>query len=175
MSPTRTFHSEPLTPEAFAPFGAVVMAERGDVTSKPANQGTARRYDWLADVANLRPNARLNLCLFRCSPRVAWPMPVALLEKHAQSTQVFVPMNAARYVVLVAASNASGDAPDLATLRSFVATGRQGVAYAPGTWHHPLLALDGETDFACVVWEDETESDCSVKHFPEEERPTVHL
>lgn len=175
MSSARTFHSEPLTPEAFAPFGAVVMAERGDVPSKPANQGTARRYDWLAEVANRRPDAKLNLCVFRCAPREHWPMSIALLEKHAQSAQVFVPMNAARYVVLVAAPSASGDGPDLSTLRSFLATGRQGIAYAPGTWHHPLLALDEETDFACVVWEDETESDCSVAHFPEAERPVVHL
>ena len=150
MSSARTFHSEPLTPEAFAPFGAVVMAERGDVPSKPANQGTARRYDWLA---GWRTGARhkLNLCVSR-APREHWPMSIALLEKHAQSTQVFVPMNAARHVVLVAAPSASGDGPDLSTLRSFLATGRQGIAYALGTWHHPLLALDEETDFACVVW-----------------------
>lgn len=169
-----TIRTEPLTPEAFAPFGHVLSAERADVVGKPANQGTARRFDWLAAVENLRPErATLNLCLFRCSPRTAWPLRVEILEKHPLSTQVIVPMNADRYVVLVARPGT--EAPDLGSLRAFVATGRQGVAYLPGTWHHPLLALGGETDFGCVVWEDRSEGDCTLVTLPEAERPLVEL
>lgn len=32
--------------------------------------------------------------------------------------------------------------PDLSRLRAFVATDRQAVAYGPGTWHAPMVALD---------------------------------
>jgi ureidoglycolate lyase len=166
--------TEPLTPEAFAPYGFVVSGDRTDVVGKSANQGTATRFNWLGAVEDRRPGkARLNLCIFRCSPRVAWPLRVEILEKHPKTTQVLVPMNANRYVVLVASPG--GDMPDLSTLRAFVATGRQGIAYLPGTWHHPLLALDAETDFGCVVWEDESDDDNVIVSLPEAARPMVSL
>jgi len=166
--------TEPLTPEGFAPYGSVIVAERSDVTPVIANQGTARRYNWLGAVANLRPgDARLNLCVFRCSPRTDWPFRVQIMEKHPHSTQVVVPMNADRYVVLVAKPGT--DMPDLTTLRAFTASSRQGVAYLPGTWHHPLLALTHETDFGVLVWEDLSEGDCTLVTLPESARPIVEL
>lgn len=170
----RRYLAEPLTPEAFAPFGFVLMADRGDVEGRPVNRGTARRFDELCALHNLRPDgARLNVCVFRCAPHVAWPMRIDLLEKHPRSTQMFVPMNARRYVVVVAEPNER--APDLATLRAFVATGRQGIAYGPGVWHHPLIAVDDETDFACMVYEDGSSEDCVVATFDAGSRPIVAL
>lgn len=171
---SRIVRTEPLTPEGFAPYGHVIVADRADIVGKPANQGTATRYNWLGSIENLRPGqAHLNLCLFRCKPRTVWPMRVEIMERHEQSTQVIVPMNADRYVVLVAAPG--GDTPDLSTLRAFLATGRQGVAYLPGTWHHPLLALGEETDFGCVVWEDLSDADNTIITLQEADRPTVEL
>ncbi len=152
--------AEALTASAYAPFGDVVSAERDDVASKAANQGTAARRDHLVDLANHRPHARLNVASFRCAPHPAWPRALALLERHPRSTQLFVPMNARRYVVVVALGD---DAPDLSTARAFVATGTQGVSYRPGVWHHPMIALDAPTDFACFVWEDGSTDDCDVR------------
>lgn len=170
-----TIRTEPLTPEAFAPFGYVISGDRTDVEGKPANQGTAKRFNWLGAVEDLRPGkSRLNLCLFRCSPRLVWPLRVEILEKHPLTTQVIVPMNAEHYVVLVG-ERTKGDVPDLATLRAFVATARQGVAYHPGTWHHPILALDHESDFTSLVWEDEGPGDCTLVTVPEGERPLLEL
>lgn len=167
--------TEPLTREAFAPFGYVISAERGDVTGKPANQGTAKRFDWLGAVEDLRPGrSRLNLCMFRCSPRLVWPLRVEILERHPMTTQVIVPMTATRYVVLVG-KRTEGGAPDLTTLRAFVARAHEGVAYHPGTWHHPLLALDRETDFTSLVWEDEGPRDCDLVTLAEDARPLVEL
>jgi ureidoglycolate lyase len=161
----------PLTPEGYAPYGQVVMASPRGELGRPANQGTARRFDHLAALDDLRPGrAALDVSVFRCQPRSAGPFEVALLEKHSASTQVFVPMNARRYLALVALGEAQ---PDLATLAAFVATGRQGVSYRPGVWHHPMIALDGETDFACFAWEDGTATDCTVVTFPEGERAVV--
>jgi ureidoglycolate lyase len=155
----RSLTAEALGAEAYQPFGDVVSADRADVAAKPANQGTAARRDFLAGVASLRPAATLNVCSFRCAPRTVWPLPVALLEKHPLSTQVFIPMNARRYLVLVALGD---EAPDLATARAFIATGTQGVSYRPGVWHHPMIALDDAIDFTCLVWEDGTAGDCVV-------------
>ena len=68
-------------------------------------------------------------------------------------------MNASRYIALVALG---GDRPDLSTLAAFVAEGPQGISYAPGVWHHPMLTLDSETDFVVFVHEDGAAEDCVV-------------
>ena len=125
-----------------------------------ANQGTAGRFDHLATLEDLRPGrARLNVSVFRCAPRPVGRFPIAILEKHPLSTQVFIPMNATRFLVVVALGD---DEPDLTTLRAFEATGLQGVTYRPGVWHHPLIALDEQTDFTCFVHEDGSAEDCVV-------------
>jgi ureidoglycolate lyase len=147
----------PLTADAYAPYGDVIMASPHGEPGAAANQGSARRFDHLATLEDRRPGqASANLAVFRCAPR---PLPVTLevLEKHPASTQVFVPMNARRYLVIVALGDA---APDLSTLRAFVASGTQGCSYRPGVWHHPMIALDSEIDFACLVWEDGSAEDC---------------
>lgn len=156
-----TIEAAPLTADAFAPFGHVIEA-RAELASVDANMKSARRFDRLAPLENLRrEDARPNLCLFRCTPAPAGPFQVKLLERHPFSTQVFLPMlGVTRYLVVVARG---GENPELATLHAFIARGAQGVAYAPGVWHHPLVALDQESDFACLVWEDGTAGDCEVQ------------
>jgi ureidoglycolate lyase len=114
----KTIRTEPLTKEAFAPYGWVISGDRGDIVGKSANQGTATRFNWLGAVEDLRPGkSRLNLCLFRCSPRTGWPLRVEILERHPMTTQVIVPMNADQYVVLVGLRTDGSD-PDLSSLRA---------------------------------------------------------
>lgn len=163
----------PLTPDAYAPYGDVIMAAPRGEPGKPANQGTARRFDHLAALSDLRPgSARLNVTVFRCAPRATGTFAIELLEKHPASTQIFVPMQAERYLVIVARG---GDRPDLSTLGAFMASGTQGISYHPGVWHHPLVALDGETHFACFVFEDGSEGDCTVVSLAPEERRAVEI
>jgi ureidoglycolate lyase len=161
----RAVRPEPLTAEAYAPFGDVIAAND---RWRPANQGTAKKSEHLAELLDLR-GAKANVSVFRCAPR-ALPHEVSLLEKHPASTQVFVPMNAARYLVIVALG---GDAPDLSTLRAFEASATQGITYRPGVWHHPMVALDRETDFFCLVFEDGSETDCSEHPLAEGTRIVV--
>lgn len=149
---------KPLTAPAYAPYGHVIMASPHGEEGRAANQGTARRWGHLAPIDNLRPaTAKLNVSVFRCTPRRAWPLRIAALEKHPASTQAFLPMRARRYLVVVALG---AERPDLSTLTAFVASGSQGITYHPGVWHHPMIALDEETDFTCLVWEDDSEMDC---------------
>lgn len=153
----RVLVAAPLTAAAYTPYGQVLAG--GEGPGRSGNQGRARVWDRLVELENGRPGARPNLGVFRTGP---WPddtLAVRLLERHPASTQVFVPMTARRYLVVVARG---GDRPDLATLAAFVAGPGQGVSYAPGTWHHPLVALDAEADFACLVWEDGTAGDCEL-------------
>jgi ureidoglycolate lyase len=156
--------SEPLQANAYRPYGDVVAA-RADTPSRRANLGFARRFDRLAALENRRPGrATPNVCVFRCQPMLAAAatrFAVTLLERHAHSTQMFVPMQGvAAYLVIVCLG---GDRPDLATLRAFIATGAQGITYRPGVWHHPLVAMDQAGDFTCLVFEDESAGDCDVE------------
>lgn len=153
----------PLTSVDYSPYGDAIEA-RADIKPVRANLGFAQRFNFVASLENLRPaDAKANLCVFRCEPMVppgqsAFVM--RLLERHEFSTQVFIPMNGVRrYLVIVALG---GLAPDLSTLRAFVATGQQGISYKPGVWHHPLVALDAPSDFSCLVWEDGHAGDCEV-------------
>lgn len=169
----RVLTAEPLSPESFAPFGAVISADRSDITGRAANQGTAARQDFLTPIEDLRPGrARLNVAAFRCAPRGPFPLRLALLEKHPMSTQVFIPMNAGRYLVVVAAGL---DRPDLSAARAFLAGPTQGISYAPGVWHHPMIALDNPTDFTCLVWEDGSPIDCVEHPFCADDELTVDL
>lgn len=71
-----------------------------DGESVESNQGTARRFNYVADLVNLRADAKTNVCVFRSVPR-EFPFVCKMLERHPFSSQMFVPMNAKRYLVLV--------------------------------------------------------------------------
>ncbi len=157
---------EPLTREAFAPFGDVIAV---DVESgRDANQGSARRVDFLAALESSRPGARANVVAIHSLPRPL-PFDVVLLERHAHSSQLFSPMRVKRYVVIVAPTLPSGG-PDEAGLRAFLAAPTQAIKYRKGTWHHPLLVLDEAADFTMLVWEDGTAGDCEERRLSQRRR-----
>lgn len=146
----------PLDRSRYLGFGDLIAADPG-APGASANADTARRFDRLGAIENLRSGATPNLCVFRVAPAVANPFPVRMLERHLHSTQVFIPMGGAtRYMAVVCLG---GDAPELLTLKAFVVDGAQGISYRPGIWHHPLIALDRTTDFACLVHEDGSAGD----------------
>jgi ureidoglycolate hydrolase len=152
--------TEDLTRLAYAPYGSVIAAEDG-IPTLSANLGTAERYNHLGKLENRRgEQAQANLCVFRSQPFTGKTFEVKILERHEHSTQVFIPMTGSeRYLVVVCQG---GDTPDLNTLKAFIARKGQGITYHPGVWHHPLIALDQVTDFACVVFENGEEDDCAV-------------
>ncbi len=151
-----------LTKEAFAPFGDVVSA--GAQGGVAANQGTAQRFDFTCALHNDRPRSRANMVAVRCVP-VALPLELKLLEQHPHSSQTFIPMIVSRYLVCVAPTGADG-LPQLDGLKAFIGQPGQGINYRPGTWHHPLVVLDGPAHFAMLVWEDGTQQDCVEWRLP---------
>ena len=137
---------EPLTAEAFAPFGEVIEA-REQALHYPINGGNTERFH---DLARLAPgnDGRVIVSIFRGAPRVL-PFTVEMMERHPLASQAFMPLfggsHAKRpYLIVVAPS---GAVPAAAQLRCFLAQAHQGVNYAAGVWHHPLLALDDTSDF----------------------------
>ncbi|MBX9719926.1 MAG: ureidoglycolate lyase [Candidatus Obscuribacterales bacterium] len=153
----------PLSREAYAPYGRIIAAD-DSLPHRPANMGTAKRYNHLCNVENLRSNkANINLCVFRVSPLKQLPLEMKLLEKHQFSTQVFMPMSSdAKYLAIVCLG---AEQPDLSTLAAFIVEGAAGISYFPGVWHYPMTAIDKTIDFSCIVCEDGTKDDCVVVNF----------
>ncbi len=138
--------AEPLTAKAFAPFG--------EIFSRPAEPG---RLDPRLLLENDRPGAQPMLTLIRVAPRQV-PLEVTMLERHRHSSQTFVPVQVARYLVIVALEQPGGG-PDLAHVRAFIVAGDQGVNYHRDTWHHGLTVLDREGEFAVFMWNDGSDAD----------------
>ncbi len=135
--------AEPLTPEAFAPFGDVIQAEGH--APRLINEGTCERFDDLAPVDVLAAGGRPLISIFKATPR-ALPFEVKVMERHPLSSQAFYPLDGVPFLVVVAESRSAGPG----RIRAFRAAGNQGVSYRRNTWHHALLAL-GQTSRFLVV------------------------
>lgn len=135
---------EPLSREAFASFGDVIEASDA-VRHYPINAGNTERYHDLARIEP-GPEGRAIVSIFRGQPREL-PFRVVMMERHPQGSQAFVPLSGRPYLVVVAPA---GPTPTAAELRLFLAGAGQGVNYAPGVWHHPLLTLEAVCDFLVV-------------------------
>lgn len=134
----------PLTKEAFRPFGDVVqVAESRHYT---INQGWAERYVDMAKLDLLDASGAPNLGIVRAKPRLM-PLKVLLMERHPLSSQMFIPLSGQPFLVVVAPP---GKAPETKDIIGFRTVAGQGVNYARGVWHHPLIALDQSTDFLVV-------------------------
>lgn len=155
MHTIRDISVEPLTAEAFAPYGEVLTA--------PA--GAGRAYFEKA-LASLRPGAWPSISLARRLEVSSLPLVARQMERHEFSSQSFIPVETGRWLVVVAPHLSSGG-PDPAKLRAFVAQPDQGVTYAADVWHHPLSILDRPATFAVVMWRDGTATDEEFVDLPE--------
>ena len=133
---------QPLTREAFAPFGDVIEMEGS--AHFTINQGFAERFNDLANVDVTLEDGMTNVSLFLGQPRPQ-PIEIKLMERHPLGSQIFIPLQDRPWAVLVAE-----DVHDYASYRAFMATGRQGVNYARNAWHHPLLVFDANSRFLVV-------------------------
>jgi ureidoglycolate lyase len=147
---------EPVTAEAFAPFGLLLPA--------PVAGGPRRNlYD---ELTNLRDSARPRLTLAAAPPRVL-PLTATEMERHVHSSQTFVPIDCASWLVMVAPHGAD-DRPDLARLRAFRVPGDVGVHYFADTWHHPLSPLERPATFTVLTFIDHGPGDEEFVPLPQE-------
>lgn len=134
---------EPLTKEAFAPFGDVIEVEGAEL--QLINNGTTERFHDLARVEAAGTEARVLINIFRGQPFEA-PIDIVMMERHPFGSQAFIPLNGRPFLVVVA-EDADGRP---ARPRVFLARGDQGVNYLRNVWHHPLLALERQSEFLVV-------------------------
>jgi ureidoglycolate lyase len=139
----RELTPEPLTAEAFAPFGSVIQAS-DDAEKIDINDKHAVRYDRLADIDAGDEGGVGVISLFRAVPLGVGELKV--FERHPLGSQSFVPLSGRPFLVAVAPA---GDF-DAAKVRLFRVEPHQGVHYRKGVWHHFLLALEGESDFLVI-------------------------
>ena len=133
---------QPLTAEAFAPFGDVLEA-RG-TPDRIINDGKCGRFHDLARL-DFGAEGRAGLSLFDAEPR-SLPYALDLMERHPEGSQAFLPMTAQPFLVTVAPD--AGGRPG--TPHAFLAAPGQGVNFHRGTWHGVLTPLSAPGLFAVV-------------------------
>jgi ureidoglycolate lyase len=136
---------EPLNADTFRAFGEVIEAATS-AHQFVINEGFATRYHDLAQVDVSAAGGRVGLSVFRAKPRTL-PLQLLVLERHPLGSQAFVAMSELPFLVVVAPAS---EKLQVDQIRCFLAGKSQGVNYAPGTWHHPLIALDRTSDFLVV-------------------------
>ncbi len=143
-----------LTQEGFSAYGDVIEA---DTAPRLINYGLTERYHNLADIRIGTKTGQSMVNVFRSTP-LTLPIEIRIMERHLKSSQLFMPLSAHPYLVVVAPKGPFVEAD----IEVFLATPGQGVNYAPGTWHHYSLALEAVSDFLVI---DSGESgDCEEIH-----------
>ncbi len=132
-----TITPQPLTAQAFAPFGDVLEAT-GEF--RLINDGFCQRHHDLAQVDT--GGAKTGISIFQAQPR-ALPYPFDLIERHPEGSQAFIPMTQHPFLVIVALNTASQPV-------AFLTNGAQGINLHRGTWHGVLTPLHAPGLFAVV-------------------------
>ncbi|MEL7212659.1 MAG: ureidoglycolate lyase [Pseudomonadota bacterium] len=133
--------AQPLTAEAFAPFGDVLYCA-GD-PDKLINQGLCGRFHDRAkiDVGD----GRVGISLFNAEPR-SLPYHLDMMERHPEGSQAFIPMSEHGFLVIVAED--AGGAPG--TPLAFLTAPGQAINFHRNTWHGVLTPLQAPGLFAVI-------------------------
>ncbi len=140
---TDTIETEPLTAEAFAPFGDVLAAV-GE-PDKIINQGLCGRFHDLATLDFTGLDARAGISIFQSRKRTL-PYQLDMVERHPLGSQAFLPMTQEPFLVIVCPDdNGRPRHP-----RAFTTQPGQGINFNRGTWHGVLTPLADPGLFAVV-------------------------
>jgi len=139
---SRDIIAQPLTAEAFAPFGDILDAS--GTPDKIINAGLCGRYHDLAQL-DFGPQGRAGISIFNAEPR-SLPYELTLLERHPEGSQAFLPLTSHPFLVIVAPD--AGDRPGRPL--AFITAPHQGINLHRGTWHGVLTPLATPGLFAVV-------------------------
>lgn len=139
----KTIVIEPLTPEAYAPFGQVIQIE--GARHFPINRGMTERYHDLATIELGGAHPRPLLSIARGKP-YELPLRLDMVERHPLGSQAFYPLSGRPFLSIVAPD--AGGVPG--TPRAFLARPGQGVNMAMNCWHAVLTPLDAVSDFLII-------------------------
>lgn len=150
MSESIIVAAQPITAEAFAPYGKLLTAQPANPDGRDVSLAVIEGVD----LTGGPPIMRALTFRFRS-------FSFTHLEQHSSFTQAFLPADGRPALVVVAApAGEIGSDPDLATLKAFILDGAQGVLLGRGIWHcppFPLAALATYTMVGCADTAKETE------------------
>lgn len=164
----RTITPEPLTAEAFAPYGNVIEPA-GAAEAISINYGNTTRFHDLFPVDVADEGGEVCINVFRSYP-LPDPITIKIMEYHPLGSQAFIPLGVEPYLVVVAPAGEF----DASKIRVFKAAPGQGVNYCKGTWHHFSLALNSQSDFL-VIDRKGGGDNCVEVELPEDQQLTIAL
>jgi len=131
-------HAEPISKDAFGPYGELVPRER-----EPGRMALSDLVTWND------PDARL-VAEFSVREGTRPPVVVPKMERHRHSAQLFFPVDVEHYLVAVAPDDRAG-APELERVQAFVVPGDLCIVYAIDVWHFPMCALGTPGSFVMLM------------------------
>lgn len=117
----------PLTPEAFAEFGAVVGPEKLVLTST--------EFPFFTNLATLEPADR----------------PITYVNRHHDHNQIFLTLGGKPMIVVVASPRLSGEDIHPEDVQAFVTDGNTAIVFHVDTWHLAPRAVGPEPIHALNV------------------------
>lgn len=132
---------EPMTADAFAPFGDLLEAK--GMPDKIINQGLCGRFH---DRARMDfSDGRAGISIFHAEKRDL-PLKLDLVERHPDGSQAFVPMSHQPFLVVVA-EDQNGTPQNI---RAFLTEAGQVINIHRGVWHGVLTPLYDPGLFAVI-------------------------
>ena len=122
-----TIEAEPLTPEAFAPFGKVLDESRFILASN--------EFPFFANLVTLRPSTE----------------DVTYVNRHHDHNQIFASIGGDPMVVIVADPRLPGDGFDPTKIRAFKTDGNAAIVFHVDTWHLAPRGVGNQTARALNV------------------------
>ena len=130
MSKTLHIKAEPLTTEAYRPFGQVIGLDKAQMKIV---------------------NDRFHMSIINMKHQ---PFRITHLNRHIKSTQAFVPLAGKASIIVVAPPTVNMDNPeDLQQIKAFINDGSCGVNIDLGTWHMAPLPLGPDVSVVNVQGE----------------------
>jgi ureidoglycolate hydrolase len=124
MAKTVEVRLEPLSAEAFAPFGALVGKAAGEPVFR--NPGLS---SWRLPFGADDPVEMMFSYYDHQEPAFT------LVERHHAVSQGFIPLGGAESIMVVAPPTAGDAVPDAADVRAFLVPGDTGIVLHRGVWH----------------------------------------
>ena len=140
---TRDIRIEPLSRDAFAPFGQIISTD--DAQHYPINAGMTERYHDLAKVELGGVHPRPLISIFDGKP-YALPLALTLVERHPLGSQAFFPLDPRPFLGIVAPDEQGVPGRP----RAFLVQPGTGINIAMNIWHGVLTPLEAPSRFLVV-------------------------
>lgn len=131
----------PITAQAFAPFGDIL--EAAGEADKIINQGLCGRFHDRAKID--LTDGRAGISIFKSEARVL-PYKLAMVERHPDGSQAFIPMSFDPFLVVVAPDEGGRPGRPMA----FRTEAGQGINFHRNIWHGVLTPLAEPGLFAVI-------------------------